>query len=511
MTFTVRYLKRLKNCQIFKSSVSTVEIDSSAHIPRWVNNQENIVVISHTTRGSLDLSENLLSGLLPSDELSSLSGLQHFSVSRRTKSGRKIPGPLPPFNELPALLVLALDDNSFSGPIPVDFIAASMHVQSVDISRNRLSGLVPPNLSSVPGVKMDFLENDWNVLTDAVPGTLSKANERGILVDLFKTSGGNLWLRNDFWNSNVDFCSWNGVGCNEGRVILINLQSNNLVGTLPRQIFDLPLLQMLWLSENPKFEVKFENLRNVSNLLDLKVDGTSTKSLKGIRNAKSLTYLDASNNKLAGNFPNELFALENLRLLSLSNNSFYGALPESLSSFRYLRVFEAESNSFTGWLPSFSDSIALSKVNLGYNDLKGKIPRDFLDRVPNFTSLNISLQGNKLTGSIPQEFQRFAIVNININGNQIDTIPSVLCDRSGWNDGAVGKYGCNGLACAPGTTNLAGRQSFEFPVCVKCPAAAPFFGQVNCVGTMRSSSATYSTGSLIPWVMLLLASGFSLF
>jgi hypothetical protein len=278
-------------------------------------------------------------------------------------------------------------------------------------------------------------------------------------------------VRSDCWKTKVDVCDWYGVSCNEGHVVLLNRQSNDLVRTLPRQIFDLPLLQMLWVSENPDIVFKFDNTPNATSLLDLKLDGTGSKSLKGISFARSLTALDDSNNKLAGTFPDEQFALENLRVLSLSSNSVVGELTESLARLRYLRVPEVDSNKFSGFLPSFGDSVALTKVQVGYNELKGNIPLDFLDSVPSFASLKLFVQGNKLTGSIPQEFQRFEKLNIE---NQIDTIPSVLCEQARWNDGEVGKYGFDALVCAPGKTNRVGRRSFESPVCVKCPAAAPF-------------------------------------
>lgn len=447
--------------------------------------------------------------MLPSLELSSLPRLQHFSVSRTTKSGRTISGPLPSFEKVPALSVLRLDGNNLSGTVPDDFLTASLKIETVDISRNRLTGTVPQLLASRPRLDLKVSDNDWN----DIPVTL-KVDERGILVELFKTCGGESWRRNDLWgNEKVDLCNWYGVGCSEGHVILLNLESNNLVGTLPKQIFDLPWLQMLWLSENPEIELKFDSLSNATSLLDLKLGNTGTKSLKGISFAKSLTALDVSNSKLAGNFPEELFALKNLRVLAMSNNSFDGELPKSLASLRYLRTFDVTSNAFSGKLPSFSDSVALTKVHLGKNGIKGKIPLDFLESVPSFASLKVSLQENKLTGSIPQEFQRFAKLNIDIHENQIDAIPNALCARSAWNDGEVGQYGCDALACAPGTTNREGRQSFESPVCVKCPSAAHYFGQVDCKGSGKSGSAMYpiSRALMIPGLLVLLTPGFGLF
>jgi Leucine-rich repeat (LRR) protein len=431
-------------------------------------------------------------------------------VSRTKKSGRTLFGPIPPFDKLPSLSVLELNGNKLTGTVPDSFLGASLKIEKVDISRNRLTGSIPSFLSKRPKLRLSVSENDWNDTAVTL-----KVDERGILVELFKSCGGGSWRRNDFWgNAYVSPCNWYGVGCNQGQVVLLNMQSNNLVGTLPRQIFDLPSLQMLWLSDNPEIDIELDSHPNATSLLDLKLDRTAIKSLKGISFATSLTALDASSSKLVGTFPEELFALENLRVLSLSNNSLDGELPEFLSRLRYLRTFEVASNGFSGNLPAFSDSVALTHVDVGFNGLKGQIRSDFLANVPIFASVKMYLQGNKLTGSVPAELERFAKMTIDVRENQIDAIPSVLCTRTAWNDAEIERYGCDALACAPGTTNKVGRQSFEAPVCIKCPAAEPFFGQVDCTGEVKGGSAAYSISRtlIFPGLLaLLLAPGFGLF
>ena len=146
----------------------------------------------------------------------------------------------------------------------------------------------------------------------------------------------------------------------------------------------------------------------------------------------------------------------------------------------YVRILEAENNQFSGSLPPFCDSITLRLVWLGYNKFKGNIPDNFLERIPSFAAPKIFLAGNQLTGSLPQEWQRLENLTLEIHDSLIDVIPNVFCDKAGWNNGAVGRYGCGALACAPGKTNRLGRQSPEYPICVTFPAAKQVFGQTDC-------------------------------
>jgi Leucine-rich repeat (LRR) protein len=419
-----------------------------------------------------DLSENLLSGPLPNKELSSMTRLRNLSLSRKAKSGRKLSGPLPSWEtSMLAIEMIQLDGNELTGTIPENFLASSSRVQSVNISGNRFTGALPSTLPFVlyAGNVSDKLIQEPNV------------DEGQVLTEIFELCGGAKWLRRDYWMSKVDFCSWHGVGCSDdGRVILLNLQSNNLVGVMPKSVFNLPRLEILWLSKNPALEVTFENVTFSGVLRDLGLASTTLPSLRGLGRAKSLTSVDASNCSLGGTFPLEILELENLRKLSLSDNALEGSFPPSLASLPYLRILDAENNQFSGSLPSFRDSITLRLIRLGYNKFQGNIPDIFLERVPSFAAPKIFLAGNQLTGPLPQDWKRLENLTLDIRDNLIDAIPNVFCLKAGWNDGAVGRYGCGALACPPGKANRHGRQSPEYPICVTCPAAKRFFGQTDC-------------------------------
>ena len=94
------------------------------------------------------LNENLFYGTLPT-EISAMPQLQIFSVRRERKSGPKLSGKVPKFDQTPALTVLFLDGNDFTGTIPSDFLKSSSSVYLVDLKNNSLTGSVPEALDNL--------------------------------------------------------------------------------------------------------------------------------------------------------------------------------------------------------------------------------------------------------------------------------------------------------------------------------------------------------------------------
>ncbi|MCB0234581.1 MAG: Two component regulator three Y domain protein, partial [Anaerolineae bacterium] len=79
-------------------------------------------------------------------------------------------------------------------------------------------------------------------------------------------------------------CSWYGVTCTAGHVTTLDLQDNNLTGSLPGQLSNLPNLQHLLL------------LRN-------ELSGAIPTSLGSLT---QLQELSLSQNKLTGSIPTQL-------------------------------------------------------------------------------------------------------------------------------------------------------------------------------------------------------------
>ncbi|KAG8077526.1 hypothetical protein GUJ93_ZPchr0007g4027 [Zizania palustris] len=97
-----------------------------------------------------------------------------------------------------------------------------------------------------------------------------------------------------------DPCSWNGVRCLDGRVVMLILKDLSLRGTLGPELGSLSHLRVLILSNNL-------------------FNGPIPKEMSGLA---MLEILDLSNNNLAGKVPQEIAGMQSLKHLSLSNNSF---------------------------------------------------------------------------------------------------------------------------------------------------------------------------------------------
>ncbi|KAG0538874.1 hypothetical protein BDA96_03G274600 [Sorghum bicolor] len=97
-----------------------------------------------------------------------------------------------------------------------------------------------------------------------------------------------------------DPCSWNGVRCVDGRVVMLNLKDLSLRGTLGPELGTLSHLRALVLSNNL-------------------FSGAIPKELSALA---MLEILDLSNNNLSGEVPQEIAEMQSLRQLLLSNNFF---------------------------------------------------------------------------------------------------------------------------------------------------------------------------------------------
>lgn len=486
------------------------------------------------------LDENLLSGTLPSSELSTMRSLKYLSIARTYKSGPRLTGSLPAFDDVPNLESLALNGNELTGPIPSTFGSSSNRLRRIDLRDNAVTGSIPSELET--HVQLDIflagnqitdiptplcLSDNWmdgaigELLTcDAImcaPGSYSPigraaneslmcsrctetaettspyfgmtdcapiVDERRILHSLFSECNGAAWHRKDFWQTQVDICNWYGVGCDRnGRVILLNLESNNVnCTTLPSYLFDLQHLEVLRLSSNP-LTLRFDNIERAKRLRELRVDGTGLTSLHGVSQAKSLTVLDAGFNSLRGPMTKPMFELPNLRVLSLRDNKLSGMIPapDSWAALKYLRILRLDNNRFTGTIPSFSDSEALSYVFLGGNALNGTLPIDLMERTPYHSSVTVDLSRNKISGTIPQELSRIERLSLYLRDNMIKGIPNGLCANPKWNDGDVENYGCDGILCPPNTVSDTGRITADSPECLPCPNGNDYYyGQSVC-------------------------------
>ncbi|KAG2693681.1 hypothetical protein I3760_08G108400 [Carya illinoinensis] len=246
------------------------------------------------------------------------------------------------------------------------------------------------------------------------------------------------------WNKSIDCCSWEGVTCNKGRVIGLDLSNDSISCPLDNSssLFKLQYLQNLNLayndfngSEIPSEFNKLSNLvyLNLSNAgfqgqipitishlkglvsLDLSGDvyyeGWFLLKLENpninmlIQNLSKLTelYLDGVDISTQGYEwgPALSFSLPNLRVLSLSHCNLSGPFDPSLVNLKSLSVIDMSYNNLSAPIPKFfADFRNLTTLNFYDSSLNGKFPERIF-QIPTLQKVDLSYN-YQLEGFLPE-------------------------------------------------------------------------------------------------------------
>ncbi|XP_026439710.1 probable LRR receptor-like serine/threonine-protein kinase At3g47570 [Papaver somniferum] len=249
------------------------------------------------------------------------------------------------------------------------------------------------------------------------------------------------------WNDSFHHCSWIGITCSRrhpGRVTVLNLVSQSLVGSISPDIGNLTFLKLFALSNN-SFNGKIP--QEIGHLRRLRFIFSSNNSLTGeipnnLTSCTELRVFFAERNELVGRrIPIQLGSLSKLVILEISANYLEGTIPVSLSNIstlatlslasnnlsgnRYWQFLGIMANDFAGPLPNSIANLStkLTKLYVGMNPISGEIPTG----IDNLVSLNgLDMEDNLLTGSIP-----VSIGNLpNLVGNFRKDFPPSLVRKS---------------------------------------------------------------------------------
>ncbi|KAL6845397.1 hypothetical protein ACP4OV_024892 [Aristida adscensionis] len=163
-----------------------------------------------------------------------------------------------------------------------------------------------------------------------------------------------------------DPCSWNGVRCVDGRVVMLNLKDLSLRGTLGPELGTLSHLRALVLSNNL-------------------FSGTIPKEMSALA---VLEILDLSNNKLTGEVPLEIAEMRSLKHLLLSNNSIqWPLIQHTYSTFDQESDFDIYDNLRRGIMDERSETGFQSDSSSEENkkdtsNLSVQLPSQFSARNP---------------------------------------------------------------------------------------------------------------------------------
>uniref|UniRef100_A0A448ZEA8 Leucine-rich repeat-containing N-terminal plant-type domain-containing protein n=1 Tax=Pseudo-nitzschia multistriata TaxID=183589 RepID=A0A448ZEA8_9STRA len=136
-------------------------------------------------------------------------------------------------------------------------------------------------------------------------------------------------------------------------LVHLNLEGNDLVGTIPKEFEDLSFLETLRLRRNNLvggLNMDFGNIPDLE-ILDLADNELTGKIPYSIVDVETLTEIYLDFNNLSGDIPWEIGNLEALEKLALSNNNLTGWIPDGLGNMDNLEVLTLGNNNLTGALP----------------------------------------------------------------------------------------------------------------------------------------------------------------
>ncbi|KAK2632270.1 hypothetical protein EUGRSUZ_L01784 [Eucalyptus grandis] len=315
----------------------------------------------------LDLESNMLSGELPSGTVHKMPHLQYLYLS---------------YNDF-----ASHDGNTNLGPF-FSALANSSNLQELELAANKLGGEIPANIGDLPGTLQQF-HLDENLIYGSIPPQISN------LINLILLN-----LSSNFLNGTIPT-----ELCRMQRLEGVYLSNNSLSGGIPSALGDLPHLGLLDLSRNSLSGLIPDCFANISQLRRLLLYKNQLSGMipPSLAKCVNLEILDLSHNGLSGTL-HGVAGMSSLKIyLNLASNYLHGALPLGLSQMDMVLAIDLSSNNLSGTIPSqLGGCIALEYLNLSGNILEGPLPSS-IGQLPHLRALDVS--SNHLIGVIPQSLQ----------------------------------------------------------------------------------------------------------
>ena len=228
---------------------------------------------------------------------------------------------------------------------------------------------------------------------EASGSTVVRVGDREILELMYDATNGRDWTNNNGWLTEAPLAGWHGVTTDgNGRVVGVELRSNNLSGRIPPKLGNLANLELLDLWNNNLSGTIPAELGNLTGLLSWTSGGTPYQDQipSELGGLASLEWLWLNRNDLSGTIPPELGELTNLQWLVLNDNSFSGPIPLELRGLANLRALHLNGNNLTGTVPpELGDLASVGWIYLDNNALSESLPAD-IGRLANLRELGLS-------------------------------------------------------------------------------------------------------------------------
>jgi Leucine-rich repeat (LRR) protein len=392
-----------------------------------------------TTLISIDLTENLLTGGIPT---------QIFT--------------------LPLLQTLWIFVNEITGSIPTEIGLASSLIHYAQFN-NLMTGTVPTQIGILSNLELEAFQVEFSGMTGDIPSEIGQLKQLRLLYmaynDLTGTVPTELGLA-----SSISDC---------------HLYVNQLTGTIPTEIANWPNGYVLYWEFNFFTGTMPTQLGRLTNAAELYfgsnlLSGTIPTEIGGQAFTR-LTDLSFDYNKLTGSIPTEFCLSPILSNVVLFGNQLTGPLPSEIGLLSALTSLRLSDNLFTGSIPSqWTFSEYFQKFHLDNNHLTGPLPSE-IELWANLSSL--LLHNNHFTGTIPPLEGLANLKAVDLRNNSfLGSLPEELCvlerstqPSSVFCDDGYGGHCDSYLAfdCSAGYGNESGRCGCDCPCMSGADATLP--------------------------------------
>ncbi|KAB2033063.1 hypothetical protein ES319_D05G422800v1 [Gossypium barbadense] len=253
----------------------------------------------------------------------------------------------------------------------------------LDLSSTGFAGEVPSqvsHLSKLVSLNLSWIGQQLTIDKHALEGLVHNLTEvRYLFLDGINMASVNAQV---FMNLSSSLRSLSLSGC-------------DLQGKFPKNIFDLPNLNLLNFGDN---QLSGQIPRLLGNLLQLTSLDLSLNQLNEVTAFPNLKFLYLDNNLLSGTLPSWLYTAPSLDSIGLSQNQFSGHIKEFQS--KSLEWIALENNKLQGPLPSsIFQLLNLTRLFLSSNNLSGVIEFRMFSNLPNLDLLDLSYNSLSLTSN----------------------------------------------------------------------------------------------------------------
>ena len=326
------------------------------HNTNWLSERpigewDGVVTDANGNVKTLLLGNNNLRGSIPA-EIGDFANLKGLALYTNWLSG-SIPAEL---GNLTSLTRMNLSFNILVGEVPTE-LGNLTNLTDLGLKKNGLTGELPQSLTAltelnvftyrsrdsvhVPCAPYDYAFMQWLEGLDSYEGGVCEpASDRDVLTMLYHSTNGDGWTSDARvnWLSDKPIGEWNGIATNaDGRIWSINLDEDNLSGTIPAGLSYLSELSSLYLGDNSLTGEIPAELGSLSKLerLHLNDNQLTGEIPPELSNLPKIITLNLRDNDLSGPFPSDLGQNSSgpLWVLAVQNNSgLTGVLPRSLTA-----------------------------------------------------------------------------------------------------------------------------------------------------------------------------------